>query len=66
MIDYDLNNIKILPANHIAFKDYDYVVGVDKTNKLIEKAIYAVIATGVVVLIYYVIKTADVRHNEKD
>jgi hypothetical protein len=66
MIDYDLNNIKILPANHIAFKDYDYVVGVDKTNKVIEKVIYAVIATGVVVLIYYVIKTADVRHNEKD
>ncbi len=66
MIDYDLNNIKILPANHIAFKDYDYVVGVDKTNKVIEKVIYAVIATGVVVLIYYVIKTAEARHNEKD
>jgi hypothetical protein len=66
MIDYDLNKIKILPANHIAFKDYDYVVGVDKTNKVIEKVIYAVIATGVIVLIYYVIKTADTRHNEED
>jgi len=66
MIDYDLNRIKILPANHIAFKDYDYVVGVDKTNKVIEKVIYALIATGLGVLIYYVIKTADTRNNEKD
>jgi hypothetical protein len=33
MIDYDLNKIKILPANHIAFKDYDYVVGVEKNKQ---------------------------------
>jgi hypothetical protein len=56
MIDYDLNKIKILPANHIAFKDYDYVVGVDKKNKVLEKLIYAVITAGVITLIYYVIK----------
>lgn len=66
MIDVNKYPIQILPIGHIALKDYDYVVGVDKTNKMIEKVIYAVIATGVVVLIYYVIKTADARHNEKD
>ena len=56
MIDYDLNKIKILPADHIALKDYDYVVGVDKKNKVLEKLIYAVITAGVIALIYYVIK----------
>lgn len=56
MIDIDLNNLKILPTNHIAFKDYDYVVGVDKKNKVLEKLIYAVITAGVITLIYYVIK----------
>jgi hypothetical protein len=56
MIDYDLNKIKILPADHIALKDYDYVVGVDKKNKVFEKLIYAVITAGVITLIYYVIK----------
>jgi len=66
MIDIDLNNLKILPTDHIAFKDYDYVVGVEKTNKVIEKIIFVAIATGLGVLIYYVIKTADTRHNEKD
>jgi hypothetical protein len=66
MIDIDLNNLKILPTDHIAFKDYDYVVGVEKTNKVFEKIIFVAIATGLGVLIYYVIKTADTRHNEKD
>jgi hypothetical protein len=56
MIDYDLNKIKILPADHIALKDYDYAVGVDKKNKVLEKLIYAVITAGVITLIYYVIK----------
>jgi len=56
MIDYDLNKIKILPADHIALKDYDYSVGVDKKNKVLEKLIYAVITAGVITLIYYVIK----------
>lgn len=66
MIDYDLNKIKILPANHIAFKDYDYVVGVDKKNKVFEKVIFGLITAGVITLIYFVIKTADTRNNEKD
>lgn len=56
MIDYDINNIKILPADHIALKDYDYAVGVEKKNKVLEKLIYAVITAGVITLIYYVIK----------
>jgi len=37
-----------------------------KTNKVFEKIIFVAIATGLGVLIYNVIKTADTRHNEKD
>lgn len=56
MIDIDLNSLKILPADHIALKDYDYAVGVEKKNKVLEKLIYAVITVGVITLIYYVVK----------
>jgi hypothetical protein len=66
MIDIDLNPVKILPSDHIVLKHYDYAVGVEKKNKVYEKVIYAVIATGVLVLINYVVKTADARDNEKD
>ena len=61
MIDYDLNKIKILPADHIAFKDYDYVVGVDKKNKVFEKVIFGLITAGVITLIYFVIIDAESR-----
>ena len=61
MIDYDLNRIKILPADHIALKDYDYVVGVDKKNKVLEKLIYAIVTAGVITLIYYIIEDAKSR-----
>jgi hypothetical protein len=66
MIDYDLNRIKILPANHIAFKDYDYVVGVDKKNKVFENVILGVIGAGTLVLIYYVVKYADERYKKQN
>jgi hypothetical protein len=66
MIDYDLNKIKILPADHIAFKDYDYVVGVDKKNKVFENVILGVIGAGTLVLIYYVIKYADERRKKQN
>ena len=56
MIDIDLNNLKILPTDHIALKDFDYVVGVDKKNKVLEKIIFGVITAGVITLIYYVFK----------
>ena len=56
MIDIDLKNLKILPAEHIALKDFDYVVGVAKKNQMLEKVIFGVIATGLIVLIYYIIK----------
>lgn len=66
MIDYDLNRIKILPANHIAFKDYDYVVGVDKKNKVFENVILGVIGAGTLLLIYYVVKYADERYKKQN
>jgi hypothetical protein len=56
MIDIDLTNLKLLPADHIALKDYDFAVGVEKRNKQLEKAILGIITAGVIVLIYYVIK----------
>ena len=61
MIDVNRNPLRILPAGHIAFKDIDYVVDVEKTNKLLEKSIFGVIAVGVGVLIVYVIKDAKSR-----
>ena len=65
MIDIDLNPVKILSADHIALKDYDYAVGVDKKNKVLEKAIFGVITAGVLVLIYYVIKDAESRRKKE-
>lgn len=66
MIDYDLNKIKILPADHISLKDFEYVVGVEKKNKVLEKVIFGVITAGVLVLIYYVIKDAEARNKKQD
>ena len=56
MIDVNRTPLRILSTDHIALKDYDYAVGVDKKNKVLEKLIYAVITAGVIALIYYVIK----------
>ena len=65
MIDIDLNNLKILPADHIALKDFDYVVDVDKKNKAFEKVIFALITVGILTLIYYVIKEKDESNKKR-
>jgi len=64
MVDIDLNQIKLLMPEHIDLKDYDYAVGVDKRNKVLEKLIFAVITAGVITLIYYVIKDANTREKK--
>jgi hypothetical protein len=64
MIDVNRNPLRILPTEHIAFKDFDYAVGVEKKNKLLEKAIFGLITAGVLVLIYYVIKDAESRNKK--
>jgi hypothetical protein len=61
MIDVNKNPLRILLAEHIALKDFDYAVGVEKKNKILEKAIFGLITAGVLVLIYYVIKDAESR-----
>jgi hypothetical protein len=61
MMEIDLTQLKLLPAEHIALKDYDYAVGLEKKNKVLEKAIFGVITAGVLVLIYYVIKDEESR-----
>jgi hypothetical protein len=63
MIDIDLTDLKLLPADHIALKDYDYIVGVEKHNKMLQKTIYALITAGLIVLIYKIIK--DVSNEKK-
>lgn len=65
MIDYDLNKIKILPADHIALKDYDYAVSVDKKNKVLEKIVFGLITAGVLVIIFYTMKDAEERNKNK-
>lgn len=61
MKDIDLTNVKLLPVDHIALKDYEFAVGVEKRNKLLEKTIFGIIAAGVIVLIYFVIKDESER-----
>jgi hypothetical protein len=64
MIDVNKNILRILPAEHIVFKDFDYAVAVEKKSKLLEKAIFGVITVGVLVLIFYVIKDAESRNKK--
>ena len=66
MIDVNKNPIRILPEGHIAFKDFDYVVSVEKKNKVLEKAIFGIITVGVLVLIIYVIKDAESRNKKEN
>lgn len=61
MVDVNRTALKILPEGHIALKDLDYAVDVEKTNKLLEKVIFGIITVGVLVLIVYVVKYADSR-----
>lgn len=56
MIDIDLTELKLLPADHIALKDYDYVVAIERKNKMLQKTIFALITAGLIVLIYKIIK----------
>lgn len=60
----DLTNLKLLPADHIALKDYEYAVGVEKRNKQLEKVIFGLITAGVLVLIYYVIRDESNREKQ--
>ena len=55
MMDIDLTELKLLPADHISLKDYDYAVGLEKKNKVLEKAIFGLITAGILTLIYFVI-----------
>lgn len=64
MKDIDLTNVKLLPVDHIALKDYEFAVGVEKKNKLLEKTILGIIAAGVIVLIYFVIKDESERDKQ--
>ena len=60
-MEIDLTQLKLLPAEHIALKDYDYAVGLEKKNKGLEKAIFGLITAGVITLIYFVIIDAESR-----
>ena len=64
MKELDLSNLKLLPADHIALKDYEFAVGVEKRNKLLEKTILGIITAGVVILIYFVIKDETDKHKQ--
>lgn len=66
MIDVNKNALIILPKEHIAFRDIDYAIGVDKKNKVLEELILGVIGAGTLLLIYYVIKNANERHKRQN
>lgn len=56
MNEIDITKVKLLPVDHIALKDYDFAVGVEKKNKLLENTIIGIISVGLLVLTYYIIK----------
>jgi hypothetical protein len=60
MLDIDANNIKILPADHIALKDYDYAVSVAKQNKLFQNLLYGLVVVGILAVGYYLTKRTKV------
>ena len=64
MVDVNRTALRILPEGHIVFKDLDYAVDVEKTNKLLEKAIFGIITIGVLVLIIYVVNDAETRNKK--
>jgi hypothetical protein len=61
MKDIDLTNVKLLPADHLALKDYEFAVGLEKRNKLLEKTILGIFSAGVLLIIYFVIKDESER-----
>jgi hypothetical protein len=65
IVDVDLNNLAILPKDHISLKHYDYAVSVDKKNKVFEKVIFGLITAGVLSFIYYLIKEKDESNKKK-
>lgn len=60
-IDLDLTNMRILPSNHIALKNYEYAEAVDKENKQLKSILYGILFTGIVALIIYNIKDENDR-----
>ena len=56
MKEIDLTNVKLIPVDHIALKDYEFAVGLEKRNKLLEKTILGIFTAGVLLIIYFVIK----------
>jgi hypothetical protein len=60
-IDLDLTNMRILPSNHIALKNYEHAVAVDNENKQLKSILYGILFTGIVALIIYKIKDENDR-----
>ena len=47
MIDVNRNPLRILPAEHIAFKDFDYAVGVEKKINFLKKGFFGLFKQAV-------------------
>jgi riboflavin transporter FmnP len=54
MIDINLNELRILPADHLAFRDLDFNEAVQKENKYLKTTIVAfLLISGIIALLNF-------------
>jgi hypothetical protein len=56
MVDLDLADLKLHPAEYLKIADYENATYLENKNKIWEKAFLGIISAGLIVLIYYIIK----------
>jgi hypothetical protein len=62
----DITKVQLNPIPMATVELLEQNVMLKGKNKVFEKVIFGLITAGVLTLIYFVIKTADTRHNEKE
>lgn len=56
MIDTDLIDLKIIPANHLVLKDYNVIEGLEKKNKKLQQLIIVLLSVGIIIITYNIYK----------
>lgn len=54
MIDVNLNNLRILPANHKVFENIDFIEAAQKENKDLRNVILFLLGIGGIMLIFQI------------
>ena len=64
MIDIDHIDMKMLPSDHIVLKDYEYIVGLEKKNKMLNNTIVTVI--GLIVIVVVIVTYKILKDEKRD